>query len=626
VAQTLQLSLGSLGDIAMNQMFDLKTEQLRKDLADIDQKLIDVHRQGNDDKVRQLIDSRRFCLARLKSELHSKNPKSQSSFEEKMSTAEVDAFVKSWCSRVTNTALDKIAFENEDFCNLFIDRALPVSWHFDNDIVVIISPPTSKIIEILKNRRQKNIVVYFDNVPSEAILDTHHTFDGVYVCESANDLERTFALLQAPAKQVIKISCNSEPSKTDETIKDAISAGKRTRFENTRTASRFGHSWATNVVKNLPAIANAKNIHELLVKGVEDAVIVASGPSLNKNVDKLSEIQDKVFIITALRSLPVLNAAGVTPDLVIQLDAEDDEVARRISPDEQYPIKNLLVELIVNPAFLNMPNEQIIWSLAQHFFDIHQYFGTKPTQFNVPSVSIYALCLCHALRFKNIAFIGQDLAANGDKQYADGATSLLPAHAKMSMFHIEVPGFYGKSVMTRNSFEYQIKRCGELARDWVDAEPDLNLVNATEGGAFIDGFTHMSLSSFAESRNLSDKNIRKVVEFKNDTPISQEEVRSYLTQVRRTLDSVIEISNTVIKLDMKPEKTRGLQKKLQKTIQKFQTLNNTTSLLLIAMQNRISKVIGTSEEGQKIDTYSEFFEKVKECSTALRNTAKRSDT
>ena len=43
------------------------------------------------------------------------------------------------------------------------------------------------------------------------------------------------------------------------------------------------------------------------------------------------------------------------------------------------------------------------------FFDIHNEFDTKPTPFNVPSVSIYGLCLCHHLGFKNICFIGQDL-------------------------------------------------------------------------------------------------------------------------------------------------------------------------------------------------------------------------
>ena len=54
-------------------------------------------------------------------------------------------------------------------------------------------------------------------------------------------------------------------------------------------------------------------MHDLKVTNVEDAVVVASGPSLNKNVHVLNEIQDAVFIVAALQSLSVLHDAGVIP-------------------------------------------------------------------------------------------------------------------------------------------------------------------------------------------------------------------------------------------------------------------------------------------------------------------------
>jgi hypothetical protein len=109
--------------------------------------------------------------------------------------------------------------------------------------------------------------------------------------------------------------------------------------------SKFGKPWATNVIKNLPSLSNACNLHQLSVDGVKDAVIVASGPSLDKNVSLLKEVQDNVFIVAALRSLPVLNAAGVTPDLVIQLDAENDDVVEALLPDPKFPIKNFRFQL-----------------------------------------------------------------------------------------------------------------------------------------------------------------------------------------------------------------------------------------------------------------------------------------
>ncbi|MEK9570811.1 MAG: hypothetical protein VW124_17465, partial [Paracoccaceae bacterium] len=246
----------------------------------------------------------------------------------------------------------------------------------------------------------------------------------------------------------------------------------------------------------------------------------------------------------------------------------------------------------------------------------------KPTPFNVPSVSIYGLCLCHHLGFKNICFIGQDLAAHGGQQYAQGATDLLPAHAKMSTFNIEVPGFYGDTVMTRNSFHYQIKRCTEIANEWKNENPKINLVNATEGGAFIEGFEHMSLDAFATSRNLDQTTGEKQIWFEGKANISKVRIDAYLQEISNLLDRMIIAANQIIKLDKKPEKNRGLQKKIQKTIQKFQALNDDTSLVQIAMQDNIAQVIGTSEKAQKVGTHAEFFKKVKRSVAQLKHATK----
>ena len=234
-------------------------------------------------------------------------------------------------------------------------------------------------------------------------------------------------------------------------------------------------------------------------------------------------------------------------------------------------------------------------------------------------MSIYGLCLCHHLGFRNICFIGQDLAADGEQQYAEGATELLPEHAKMSTFNIKVPGFYGDMVMTRNSFDYQIKRCAEISREWKNKDPNITLVNATEGGAFIEGYDHMSLSEFAKSRNLHQLPQIKKIWFENEANLSKAAIDSYLLKIGDLLDRVNLIADRVIKLDKKTEKNRGLHKKIQKTIQKFQALNDQTSLVQIAMQENIASVIGTSEKAQRIGTFGEFFANVKRSALALKS-------
>jgi len=89
------------------------------------------------------------------------------------------------------------------------------------------------------------------------------------------------------------------------------------------------------------------------------------------------------------------------------------------------------------------------------------------------------MCLCHHLGFKTICFIGKDLAAHVGQQYALGAADLLRAHAKMSAFHIEVPGLYGDTVMTVNSIHCRIIRHAETANKWKKKDSDMNLVSAT---------------------------------------------------------------------------------------------------------------------------------------------------
>ena len=119
------------------------------------------------------------------------------------------------------------------------------------------------------------------------------------------------------------------------------------------------------------------------------------------------------------------------------------------------------------------------------------------------------------------------------------------------------------------------------------------------------------------------KRYQKAVNFQADNHIAYQDVKSYLSRIEGVLDQVKYLADTIIKLDKKLDRTRGLQKKIQKNVDKFKKLNQSTSLLLIAMQERISRVIGTSADGQKVDTYSEFFAKVKDCSCMLNDATKR---
>ena len=541
----------------MQAFLDNKRQKIVDDLIQIDRDLQNINFDNNECEARQLIDCRRQLLANLKSiqPVNRAAKNSPGQFEYTPTTLSIER-VKQSRSRVMYSKPEQHSFENSAFCNQILDSVLPETWNFNSDVMVVSAPPSGTIISKATNRGQRHIVIYDHHDCIDEGAFSHHSTAKIVVCQTITDVEIAFAKLQTPAEQVITVPCSLDPKFLSETkghLAEAIRNGKKNRIANTITANRFGASWSKNLLKNLPLIAKAPNIHQLSVKGVRDAVIVASGPSLNKNVHTLATIQDQVFIVAALRSIQALHDANIKPDLVIQLDAEDDHVAREFSTKLNIEIENFLVELTVNSWFLKSNAKNFIWSYPSIFDDIGKHFGVAPTPFDAPSVAIYGLTLCYLLGFESLCFIGQDLASSDRFQYSKGATSMFPVHNDISTFNIEVDGFYGDKVMTRSAYHGQLLRCEHIASELNLKAPQIKLFNATEGGAYINGFEHISLSEFANTRNLNNGLYVKQLLWTQSPQIKPMHVKNYLAHINDTMDQISTIADAIIKLDTAQE-------------------------------------------------------------------------
>jgi len=606
----------------MNQLISQKINLLTDKLVQLESRILHSNIEHIDQDCRALIDERRQLLADIIEEQNT----TQTENIHSTGSSIVDQLIDALNSRSLKENCASIDFQNTDFCNSFLDQSIPKIWDFSKDVMILASPRSNHLMETARKRGQKHIIAYFE---ADEIVDdclTKNQTQTFYVCKTAGDIKRVFTLIQTPVSRtaVLPASQNAELTSAKRAfLADAVSSGQKNKFENTRAATKFGQQWARNILINMPRAAQGYNLHDISSNGNDVAVIVASGPSLDKNIDFLAEIQDKVVIVTALRSVPVLNAAGIKPDVVVQLDAETDEVASKLAHDNLTEIENFVYEPFISPGFLSIPAKNHIWSLSGHFYDIHQKFGTQPTPFNVPSVSIYALHLCHHIGIKNMCFIGQDLAASGEKQYASGATNLLPANSKLSMFNVEVPGFYGTAVKTRSSFAYQIQICSDIAEIWSKTHPEVELFNATEGGAYIEGFSHLSLRDFSKKFKLQERapKIPLLLETKNK--ISKSLINEFLTSYDNGMRQIIKLADKISKLDKSKDKTRGLDKKIKKEVEKFSSINAKFSLLQTSMQDEIAMVAGTSEKGKAASSYGDFFTSVKKHAAELREACKR---
>lgn len=269
------------------------------------------------------------------------------------------------------------------------------------------------------------------------------------------------------------------------------------------THIRFAGEFITNMLKNFPDMLNQYTINSLRDNFKKEdltdvpAIVVAAGPSLDKNIEELKNAVGKAFIIvvdTALK--PVLNA-GITPDITITVDPH-----KPLTVIDHEEVKNLPIVSCVdgNYKILTQMKNKIFY-----FFDNYSYIHDvyeRHTGVDVSgletggSVSNNAFSLARYLGFKTIILVGQDLAFAGDKSHASSTYSeKVNKQSKLKKGgEVFVEGIDGKQISTMKNMEMYLR--------WFEKQikiyPDTKVIDATEGGALKKGTEIMTLKEAVE--------------------------------------------------------------------------------------------------------------------------------
>lgn len=226
-----------------------------------------------------------------------------------------------------------------------------------------------------------------------------------------------------------------------------------------------------------------KALRERIPNGIP-AVIVSAGPSLRKNVDKLSMIKGHALIICTDRAVSILDEHHIIPDMVISLDAEKNPDYLKAAAKEGVP---LICSHQVNIDTQKMFEGNIIF---YHALEYEMFLmGNRMLESNNGldqggNVAGGAFTVCKMLGIKKIILIGQDLAYIDGKHHADDKDE---GDSEAGIKEIE--GIYGDKVKSSDmwiSFKSFFER-------QIGMNPDLDVIDATEGGAKIYGTRIMSL-------------------------------------------------------------------------------------------------------------------------------------
>ncbi|MBQ8147388.1 MAG: motility associated factor glycosyltransferase family protein [Lachnospiraceae bacterium] len=274
-----------------------------------------------------------------------------------------------------------------------------------------------------------------------------------------------------------------------------------------RSLVRFAQAGMKNEVKALKWLLDCKVFDSM--RGVfpqeMPCIIVAAGPSLEKNAEELRRAKGKAFIICVDSALSFLLERGIVPDLACTVDPQKGagyfqhpmtkEIPMALATDSDYNSVEAIGE--VKPIYVSTTNDYYTEILSRKGLRLDYLEGGG-------SVATLCFQMGVELGFRTIIIVGQDLAFSDDKAHA-GKGELNKGDLFYGLLMVE--GYNGGEILTRADFKIYI--------DWynmtIPALEDRRIINATEGGAKLQGAVQMPLKEAVDTYCVQEWNVTEIL-------------------------------------------------------------------------------------------------------------------
>lgn len=307
---------------------------------------------------------------------------------------------------------------------------------------------------------------------------------------------------------------------------------------NRNTYAFFGEMSVVNMIHNLKYLKNSfvdMDFIDDFAKTNVPAIIVSAGPSLNKNIDLLKEAKGKAVIFCVDRALDHVLNQGIEPDFVVTIDSskpveyfskrEDVTVPLFCTPDASIPVMQA------------HKGKKIMFAVKDFVSYLYFELNKKTSPLNTGGcVATGAFSICVGLGFKTIILIGQDLAFSPDKStHAGGIQGDSERYKKVFTM---VEGIDGNPVETRYDWFSYLR----WFEDSIKMFPELNVIDATEGGAKIKGSRIMTLREAIAQHCVNRIDCKAIIEGKKPT-FNREELKRIYELLNTAAENLEDIKN-----------------------------------------------------------------------------------
>lgn len=286
----------------------------------------------------------------------------------------------------------------------------------------------------------------------------------------------------------------------------------RSKMVDVNTITKFSKRWLLNTLKNIHQINSTSNVYKLSdLKNKfsgKTALILAAGPSLNNDIEKIKSNRSKFVIFAVNKVLRVLDNHGIVPDFTVCLDASFinntltgiEELCSKTNCIMSVKSDSNLFSKNFKHIFVSFPENDMVTKKLSDYNNIK-------TGENGGTATSFALVAAIEMGFSKIIFAGLDMAFKDDIAYSTGelinkVDNSTIAIGKTQKKIVKVKSVTGELVNTREDYAAFIQHFETLIKE----SEHTGIYNTTDFGAYIEGMKYTAFDKimFFSSSSATD--------------------------------------------------------------------------------------------------------------------------
>lgn len=415
-----------------------------------------------------------------------------------------------------------------------------------------------------------------------------------------------------------------------------LKSGTTTQKLGFLTGLTQGEKFFSNSILNISNSINSLTVSS--AKGLwqgRPGVLVAAGPSLEKQLPILRSIQDEILLVCVGPAWKTLRAANVKPHFVVSIDPFEPNFTHFEGLQASGEI--LLTDFCNNVRIVETFEGARMFchsgddrdTLSQYFTRVK--FGSLGTGGSVAHTAFNFLRLIEATP---IILVGQDLAYTGGISHALGHTG----RSTLSEDKAQRPGKFRSVLAYGGIGTVETNEQMDVYRLWYERLQDkAGVINCTEGGARIQGIPEAELWDTIQSVERVSK--KELLRFSTLTPVfTPSEAESAIKRIRAFCEKLCSLKADAMKaskllgrvqrLSSESDASRDLseakkafnaQAKRIESIESEVDLVMTSFLRVETFSHRRASVLSDDDEQSKLLNNVMLYEKIPEaCDRAIQ--------